>query len=216
MLVIAPEGPLDGPAIDDLLDRSFGPDRFRKTSYRYRVGISPIAALCLVAHVAGRLVGSIRYWPIRLGQTPALLLGPLAIDPARRGQGIGRALMQASLALAERMGHRLVFLVGDPAYYGQHGFRVVPSGIVMPGEDPGRLQYVTLGGAELPASGGILLRVQAPGLLGDAAEEDEAEGCHGPGPAQAAPDLPLDSEPQQLAGILARKIGDGTARLQAE
>jgi predicted N-acetyltransferase YhbS len=173
MLVIAPEGPLDGPCIETLLDLSFGPDRFRKTSYRYRVGIAAIADLCLVAREGEAIVGAIRYWPIRLGAVPALLLGPLAIDPARRGQGIGRALMRASLDRAEVMGYRLVFLVGDPAYYVQHGFKVAPGTIAMPGEDPARLQYVTLAGAELPSAGGLLLRERGPGLLGDPLEVGE-------------------------------------------
>jgi predicted N-acetyltransferase YhbS len=157
MLVIAPEGPLDGPAIETLLDRCFGPDRRRKTSYRYRDGIGPLSELCFVARTGGRLVGAIRYWPIRLGTRPALLLGPLAIDPDLQGRGIGRALTSTSLARASALGWQLVFLVGDPAYYARHGFAVVPPGIVMPGEDPGRVQYRTLAGASLPAEGGLLL-----------------------------------------------------------
>jgi predicted N-acetyltransferase YhbS len=179
MLVIAPEGPLDGPCIETLLDQSFGLDRFRKTSYRYRVGIAPVADLCLVAREGAAIVGAIRYWPIRLGATPALLLGPLAIDPARRGQGIGRALMRASLDRAAAMGYRLVFLVGDPAYYVQHGFEVAPGTIAMPGEDPARLQYVTLAGAELPVQGGLLLCERGPGLLGDPVEVGEQRAAQG-------------------------------------
>ncbi|HEX6012128.1 MAG TPA: N-acetyltransferase, partial [Geminicoccaceae bacterium] len=137
MLAISLEGPDDGPAIEALLDRAFGPDRRRKTSYRYRDGVPPLAELCLVARESGQLVGAIRYWPVRLGaHRPALLLGPLAIDPDRQGQGIGRALTRASLAKAEALGWRLVFLVGDPAYYARHGFAPVPTGIVMPDEDP--------------------------------------------------------------------------------
>ena len=65
---------------------------------------------------------------------------------------------RASLALAEAMGWRLVFLVGDPAYYARYGFAVAPANIVMPDESPSRLQYRTLAGASLPPGGGILLR----------------------------------------------------------
>ena len=134
MLELSHEGPADGPEIEALLDRAFGSDRLNKTSYRYREGIAPLAALCLVARERGVLVGAIRYWPIRLGDRPALLLGPLAIEPARQNQGIGRALTEASLARAEALGWRLVFLVGDPGYYARYGFTVVPASIVMPGE----------------------------------------------------------------------------------
>jgi predicted N-acetyltransferase YhbS len=180
MLVIAPEGPLDGPPIEALLDLTFGLGRHRKTSYRYRTGVAPVQPLCLVAREDERLVGAIRYWPVRLEQRPALLLGPLAIDPARQGQGIGRALTAASLERAAALGWRLVFLVGDPAYYARHGFAVAPHAIVMPGEDPARLQYRTLAGAVLPPAGGLLLRERGstPGLLGAAVEVGEDGLAH--------------------------------------
>ena len=141
MPLLLPEGPEHGAEIEHLLDFSFGSARRLKVSYRYRPGIPPVARLCLVAREGGRLVGAIRYWPMLLGAEEVLLLGPLAIDPALRGQGIGRALIRASLAEAEAMGYRLVFLVGDPAYYAQHGFIVVPPSIRIPDEAPGRVQY---------------------------------------------------------------------------
>ena len=157
MLSIHPEGPADGPQVEALLDRAFGVDRRAKTSYRYRIGIAPLDELCLVARVAGVLVGAIRYWPIQLDHEPALLLGPLAIEHVKRSQGIGRALTEASLARAEVAGWRLVFLVGDPAYYARYGFAVAPGNIVMPHESPARLQFRTLAGVALPADGGTLL-----------------------------------------------------------
>ena len=42
-----------------LLDRAFGSDRHAKTSYRYRDSVAPLGELCLVARVAGVLVGAI-------------------------------------------------------------------------------------------------------------------------------------------------------------
>ena len=158
MLALSDERPDDGPPIEALLDRAFGPDRRAKISYRYRQGVAPLADLCLVAREAGALVGAIRFWPVLLGARPALLLGPLAIEPARQNQGIGRALTEASLARADAAGWRLVFLVGDPLYYARYGFSVAPGNIVMPGESPARLQYRTLAGAALPPEGGVLLR----------------------------------------------------------
>src|SRR4051812_23312912 len=101
MIEIFPEGPEHGPEIEHLLDLSFGPDRGRTVSYRYRCGIAPAAGLCLSAGEGGRPGGPSRHWPVRLRGRPGLLLGPLAIDPARRGQGIGGGLIRASLAKAE-------------------------------------------------------------------------------------------------------------------
>src|SRR3954470_15081434 len=165
MLSVHLEGPADGPQIEALLDRAFGSDRRGKVSYRYRDGVAPLDELCLVARVAGVLVGAIRYWPTSLDGGPALLLGPRAIDHVNRSQGIGRALTEASLARAEAAGWRLVFLVGDPDYYARYGFAVAPKNIVMPGESPARLQYRTLAGAALPAEGGTLIPARsAPGI----------------------------------------------------
>lgn len=88
------------------------------------------------------LVGSVRYWPVAVGprRLPALLLGPLAVEPLLAGEGIGRALMRQSLDMAAWARHRIVLLVGDLSYYGRFGFAPAPAhGVVMQGEDPARL-----------------------------------------------------------------------------
>jgi GNAT superfamily N-acetyltransferase len=61
----------------------------------------PIAALSQVARDRdGILAGAIRYWPVCVGQSPALLLGPIAVHPTRQGEGLGGYLIRESLALA--------------------------------------------------------------------------------------------------------------------
>jgi predicted N-acetyltransferase YhbS len=87
------------------------------------------------------LVGSVRLSPVMAGAMPALALGPLTVDPAFEGRGIGAALLGRSLAAARERGHRLVLLVGDEPYYGRFGFRRVPAGqLELPGPvDPSRL-----------------------------------------------------------------------------
>lgn len=144
MLELTLETPEDSAEIEALLDLSFGPDRLKKRSYHFRRNVPPVAELCLVARDPGspKIVGGIRYWPITIGRmgTPALLLGPLAIQPERRGTGVGAALMRQSLALAEQAGHRVVVLVGDLAYYGRFGFSPAgPRGIFMTQEAPERV-----------------------------------------------------------------------------
>lgn len=161
MLRIRHEQPSDHEAVEALLDRAFGIRRRLKISYRYRIGLEPVRGLCLVAEGGTGLVGAIRYWPVRLGERPALLLGPLAIEPALRGRGIGATLIETSLARAAATGHGPVFLVGDPAYYARFGFRPAPSGTVMPGEDPARLMLRRLDDATEPLSG-VLLRADTP------------------------------------------------------
>ncbi len=163
MFVISAKRPADGPAIKTLLDLAFGPDRHRKTAYRYRAGVAPVAGLELVARDAGAdgaapLVGSIQYWPVAIGDgTGALLLGPLAVAPGRAGEGIGRGLVNRSLDLAQAGGHRIVLLVGPMDYYGQFGFRpATPHGIAMPDEAPERLLVAELApGALAGVSGAV-------------------------------------------------------------
>ena len=158
MLHLTPEAPLDAAAIESLLDRSFGIRRQRKLSYRYRIGREPEAELSLVARDAGRVMASIRYWRLLLGETPALLLGPLAVEPGLHGKGTGRALVRETLSIGQSTPFRLVLLVGDPGYYAQFGFKVAPRNVVMPGEDPARLQWLAIGDGALPPGGGILRR----------------------------------------------------------
>jgi predicted N-acetyltransferase YhbS len=107
----------------------------------------------------GTLVGSIRYWPVAIGprQSPALLLGPLAVEPLLAGQGIGRALIGQSLDMAAWARHRAVLLVGDESYSGRVGFRPVAThGIVMPGENPARLLGLELVPGALAQTTGTL------------------------------------------------------------
>ena len=70
------------------------------------------------------MVGSIRYWPIRIGDSgdPALLLGPVAVHPTRQGEGLGALLIGDTLDNAAGLGWERVILVGDAPYYQRFGF----------------------------------------------------------------------------------------------
>ena len=135
MISIRPERLADDAAREALLDRAYGPSRFTKTSERLRAGRRPAAGLSLVATERGRLVGTVRLWNVTAGPgRSALLLGPLAVDPARRGKGLGAALMNEAIAAARKLGHRAVLLVGDAPYYGRFGFSAERTGALrMPG-----------------------------------------------------------------------------------
>ena len=147
MFEIEAERPEHRPAIEALLDLSFGPGRYAKTAQRLREGNHPIPELCYVAFTGEgaerRMVGSLSFWPVVIGGVPGLMLGPLAVDPALRGKGCGIKLMEKGLADAKKLGYRLVILVGDAPYYAKVGFGPVPPGrLTMPGPvDPARLLY---------------------------------------------------------------------------
>src|SRR5262249_25798115 len=114
--------------------------------YRIREQLTHRLDLSFTARIGSLLVGSVRLTPIRIGETPALLLGPLTIEPPFRGRGIARALIERALAAARARGHRLVVLVGDEPYYAKAGFKHIPKGMVtMPGPvDPARLLVAEL------------------------------------------------------------------------
>jgi predicted N-acetyltransferase YhbS len=145
-LTILPETAVDAAEIERLHERTFGPGRYAKTAYRIREGASHSPSLSFTARIGTLLVGSVRLSPIRIGQTKALLLGPLTVEPPFRERGIGLRLMERSMAEAKQEGHQLVVLVGDEPYYARAGFKRIPKGRVkFPGPvDPGRLLVAEL------------------------------------------------------------------------
>jgi predicted N-acetyltransferase YhbS len=120
-----------------LLDRAMGPNRKRKSSEKLRRGRKPAEGLALVARDRDeRLVGTVRLWNVKLGERgrSALLLGPLAVEPAAKSGGIGSALMHEAIAEARRLGHGAILLVGDAPYYARFGFTANKTGdLAMPG-----------------------------------------------------------------------------------
>ena len=145
-LILEPETPDDADAIIRLNERVFGPGRFARTAYRLRETTAADLSLSFVARVGTLLVGANAMTPIRIGEAPALLLGPLIVEPVFRSRGIGEALVTRSLEAARAAGDRLVILVGDEPYYGKMGFtRTPPERIVFPGPvDPARVLHCEL------------------------------------------------------------------------
>ena len=133
-LTILLETANDAQAIERLHQRTFGPGRFVLSAYRLRERVDHLLDLSFTAHIGTLVVGSVRQLPVSIGETKALLLGPLTVEPPFRGRGVGRALLDRALAEAKAKGHRLVLLVGDEAYYSRVGFKRVPKGrAIMPG-----------------------------------------------------------------------------------
>ena len=145
-LTIAPETADDAAAIERLHERTFGPGRYAKAAYRLREQAVHRLEVSFTARTGTLLVGSVRLSPVRVGETKALLLGPLTVEPAFRDRGVGQALIERALNEAKAKGHRLVILVGDEPYYGKCGFKRIPPGrATMPGPvDPARLLVAEL------------------------------------------------------------------------
>ena len=146
---LTPETADDLWEVEALYDTCFAPGRTALSSYRLRDGIDPVAGLSHVARDAdGLLTGAIRYWPVRIGEAAALLLGPVAVHPTRQGEGLGRLLIEGSLAEAPTQVWSRVLLVGDAPYYRRFGFARLDDVVMPPPTNPERV----LGRALVPGA----------------------------------------------------------------
>lgn len=157
---LVPEQPRDASEVEALYDLAFGPGRTALSSYRLRAGTDPVAGLSLVARDAptAPVAGAIRYWPVRVGSAPALLLGPVAVHPTHQGEGLGAALIRTSLDRAAATGWVRVMLIGDLPYYGRFGFRRLSDIAMPPPTNPdrilGRGDWDGIGGTVTGGAGG--------------------------------------------------------------
>lgn len=163
-LVIRNEWPVDADPIERLHERAFGPGRFARTAFRLREGAPHRMDLSFTALVGTLLVGSVRMTPVRAGEAAALMLGPLTVEPAFEGRGIGAALMGRSIEAARAAGHRLVLLVGDEPYYARFGFRrIPPRRIELPGPvNPDRFLALELAEGALDGAKGLVVAEPRP------------------------------------------------------
>jgi predicted N-acetyltransferase YhbS len=153
---LLPETAADSTEVAALIERAFGPGRYVKAAERLREGNRSLLDISFVARSEGDLVGCVRIWPILIGRTPAVLLGPFAVDEAWRSRGLGAALIGRACEAARAAGHKLVLLVGDAPYYEPLGFSIAPAGrIIMPGPvDPARIMLRALeAGAAMDLAG---------------------------------------------------------------
>jgi len=149
----------DVVAREALLDACFGATRHMRTCQRLRDGRAPAEGLALSAVRQGLLVGTVRLWHVSAGGVPALVLGPLAVDPSCRKLGIGRALVQRALAAAKAGGHGAVLLLGDAPYYSRFGFSALTTGqLRLPGPfEPDRLLDLELREGALDGASGMIV-----------------------------------------------------------
>ncbi|WHO41140.1 N-acetyltransferase [Sphingobium sp. AP49] len=124
MSVIVPLDTQPKEAIEALLDAAFGPDRHGRTAYLIRDGMPWLPQLSFAVLDAGQLIGSLQSWPVALthedgSQTPLVMVGPVAVDPAHQKGGHGRAMMDAVVAAARAQRSEPLMMIGDPEYYGR-------------------------------------------------------------------------------------------------
>jgi len=162
MYTLRSEQAVDYWEVEALFDLCFAPGREALSSYRLRDGVKPVAELSLVARDPDAILGgAIRYWPVQIGDAPALLLGPVAVHPTRTGEGLGGALIRDSLALAgpHGAGWSRVLLVGDVPYYGRFGFNLLPDVLMPPPTNPARVLGLELSAKAWDGVSGPVSRV---------------------------------------------------------
>lgn len=127
------ENPSDADLVETLYAVAFGPGRYSRTAYRMREGVPHDPATSFVADRRGLVIGAIRQTRVRVGDAKAYLLGPLAVAETAAKQGIGRALLERSVAAAAQADADAIVLVGDHAFYGPSGFQRCGETVHLPG-----------------------------------------------------------------------------------
>ena len=148
----------DVAAREALLDVCFGESRFARTCQRLRDGRKPAEGLAFVAVRRGKIIGTVRLWHVSAGGVPALVLGPLAVDPACRALGVGAALMRHALGAAAARGHGAVILLGDAPYYARFGLSTeATAALALPGPfERDRLLALELRAGALDGASGLI------------------------------------------------------------
>lgn len=145
MYEVDKENQADWWEVEALYDLCFAPGREALSSYRLREGVDRVSELSMVARDGdGILSGAIRYWPVRVSNARALLLGPVAVHPTRQGEGLGDILIRSSLERAREMGWERIILVGDLPFYERFGFSILPDVLMPPPSNPQRVLGLAL------------------------------------------------------------------------
>ena len=97
--------------------------------HRLRQSSAYLPALDLVAvDRDGQIVGHIAYTRSQIagahGSTAVATFGPISVLPGWQRQGVGRALIRRTEALAAGMGYRGIVITGDDAIYSRLGYQV--------------------------------------------------------------------------------------------
>lgn len=150
-LVIRPERPDDADAIHDLTMRAFAPMPFSSGTEAAIIRALRDAGdlfLSLVAEVDGAVAGHVAFSRVTVGGEHAgwFGLGPIAVEPGKQRQGIGKALIAKGLEILKRDGATGCAVIGDPAVYGRMGFES-DGALSYAGLDPRLVQRLVFRGA---------------------------------------------------------------------
>ncbi len=129
---LRPEGPADFRAVEELTRNAFWNHHAPGCDEHYlahilRESSDFVPELDYVAVHDRKVVGNIMYTRAKIvldrgGEREVLCFGPLAVDPAFQGRGVGGALIERTKTLARELGYKAILIFGDPEYYSRFGF----------------------------------------------------------------------------------------------
>lgn len=134
----------DRSAVEALVLAAFGPGRFAKTAERLREAARMTAGFVARESEPGaeQVIGSVRLWSVTVDETPAVFLGPIAVDASSRKGGLGADLVAACIEEARATQTGGVLLVGDPAYFERFGFVAAPQAKLLGPVDQRRVMWL--------------------------------------------------------------------------
>lgn len=118
----------DKPALRALHEQAFGDEEGILVARLALALLSDPTAqplLSLVVEEDGRLLGHVMFTALTLDQQAApqlRIMAPLAVAKARQRDGLGARLIEEGCRQLQAEGVECVMVLGDPAYYGRHGF----------------------------------------------------------------------------------------------
>jgi putative acetyltransferase len=116
---IRPETTDDHEAIHRVVIEAFG--RRHEADLVSALRISGDLEVSLVAVEGGTICGHVALSRMKSPER-SLALAPIAVSPGAQRHGTGSALVREALSTARRLGHDLVFVVGEPRFYQRFGF----------------------------------------------------------------------------------------------
>lgn len=136
-MTIRETGAADSAAIDSVVQAAFGGDVEAGLVRDLLADPTARPSLSLLAiGEDGTPVGHVLFSHVRIeggAGVRAAILAPLAVIPGAQGGGIGSALVETGFKWLAADGADLVFVLGDPRYYGRFGFApALPRGLAAP------------------------------------------------------------------------------------